>query len=140
MSPRFGTALRRAGVRLLGQRERTVRNPPAEATALRPFDRLVALQRADGSWELSSDLAEILGRPLAELERSLPAADGKAADARRAWATALALAWLEARPELQVEWELLADKARGWLSQLEAQPRDGTSWTEAARRVSLAIP
>jgi hypothetical protein len=136
-SPRFGTALRKAGLRLRGRREPL---DHIDAKAVRPFDRLVALQRADGSWELSAELAEILGRPLAELERSLPAADGNATEARRAWATALAVAWLEARPDLQGEWELLADKARGWLRQLEAQPRDGTPWTEAARRVSLAIP
>jgi Ca-activated chloride channel family protein len=138
-SPRFGTALRKTGLRLRGRLEAS-QPSTSFGGAVRPLDRLVALQRADGSWELSAELAEILGHPLAALERSLPASDGKAAESRRAWATALALAWLETRPELLGEWELLADKARSWLSRIKTQPRDGTAWTEAARRVSVAVP
>ena len=42
-----------------------------DATAL---DRLVTLQRADGSWELTEELAAVIGRSLAELERAMPPA------------------------------------------------------------------
>jgi Vault protein inter-alpha-trypsin domain/von Willebrand factor type A domain len=138
-TPRFGSAFRKTAAWLrLGKAEVSAPSRPAEADAVRPLDRLVALQRADGSWDLTSELAEVLGRPLAELERTIPPAGGDAESARRAWATALALAWLEARPELEPEWELLADKARGWLGRAASQPQDGTSWTDAARRVSVA--
>ena len=103
--------------------------------AERPFDRLIALQRADGTWDLTAELAAILERPLGELELAMPSASGDPKEARRAWATALALAWLEGRPELVREWELLAGKARDWLARCKSQPGDGKRWLEAARRV-----
>jgi hypothetical protein len=137
-SPRVRSAFRKTADWLLAKRAPGVPSLAPAACAIRPLDRLVALQRADGYWDLSADLAEILGRPLAELETTMPPARGDAESARRAWATALALAWLEARPELRGEWELLADKARGWLGRVASQPRDGTSWTDAAHRVSVA--
>jgi Ca-activated chloride channel family protein len=107
------------------------------AHPLRPFDVLVALQRADGSWELTRELAKVLGRRLEELEASLPPAIGDTKDARRAWGTALAVIWLEARPELAAQWEILAEKAREWLARCPSQPREGTSWLHAARRLPL---
>jgi Ca-activated chloride channel family protein len=105
--------------------------PPAPAA--RPLDALVLLQRADGSWELSGELAGLIGRPLAELERLLRAASGPVETARRALATALALRWLETHAAAErAEWALLARKAERWLAGSGSQPASGT-WQDAAR-------
>lgn len=84
--------------------------------SLRPLDLLVALQKADGSWELTDAFAAAIGQTLAGLEKALPSTKGDTAPARRAWATALALAWLlRNAPNEKDEWALLARKARTWL-------------------------
>lgn len=108
---------------------------PSARPTVRPLDRLVALQRADGSWELSKELAKMLGASLAELESEISGATGDPAEARRAWATALALLWLkvEASNELG-EWMLLEKKARQWLSGCAARPAGGEDWLERAGR------
>jgi Vault protein inter-alpha-trypsin domain/von Willebrand factor type A domain len=124
---------------LRGKSHRVAGPSPVPAHPARPFDALITLQRADGTWDLTAELADILERPLRELERALPLTSGDPNHAERAWATALALAWLEARPELANEWELLADKARDWLVRCPAQPGDGTSWLEAARRMPISV-
>ena len=96
----------------------------------RPLDRLVALQRADGSWTLDDDLARALGwRGIQELRdaigRPLPG-DHEA----RAAATALALAWLEQEcPDASDEWRILADKGREWL---ERTPEGVRAWLTVA--------
>lgn len=112
-----GTSPRRAAV------------PPAT----RPLDRLVALQKADGSWELDDALAALLGRPLRTLEAPLAGVEGDPLLARRAWATALALAWLEehARDSAD-EWLLLGAKGRKWLEATGLDGPLGRSWRDAA--------
>ena len=101
----------------------------------RPLDCLVALQQADGSWDLTEELAEILGRQLQELDKYLRNAIGDPSEARRAWATALALVYLEKQAaEWQDEWELLAEKAERWLTRCQAKLADGGSWIDAASR------
>jgi hypothetical protein len=98
----------------LGVRLEMARSIPAPVQ--RPLDRLAALQRADGSWELTQALASALGVRFGQLEAVAAAKNWKTADARRAWATSLALAWLEAHTAAdRDEWALLADKARDWL-------------------------
>jgi Ca-activated chloride channel family protein len=94
----------------------------------RPLDSLVSLQRADGSWDLTPELAQVIGRSLQELEAKLtPGADR---EARRALATALALRWLETHAgDAEAEWALLAKKARKWLEDCPAQPPGGGTWT-----------
>lgn len=109
------------------RQERSVRD--------RPVDRLVALQRADGSWELTAELAHILGLPLGELDYALRGAVGDPQEAQRAWATALALMWLIKHGHWSDEWELLTDKARAWLRGVNARPPD---WLELARAVLRA--
>jgi hypothetical protein len=98
--------------------------------------RLIALQHANGSWDLTEELAEIIGRDLAELESALAGATGDAAEVTRAWATALSLAWLrlEAR-DAETEWRMLARKARRWLDDVRAVPRDGGAWIDAAEKL-----
>jgi hypothetical protein len=94
---------------------------------------LVALQRADGSWELTSDLADILGRRFSDIKVALDGATG--ADIRRAWATALAMAWLHLHAaDLEDQWRLLGRKARRWLEDVAAIAPGGVSWIDAATR------
>ena len=101
--------------------------------------RLVSLQRADGSWELTPELARAIGHDLAELEAALADATGNAEEARTAWATALALAWLEEHArDAEGEWRLLAEKARAWLTGVTARPAPGVSWADAGARLMTA--
>jgi hypothetical protein len=94
---------------------------------------LVALQRADGSWDLTRELADVIGRPLRELESALAGATGNLEDVRKAWATALALVWLRAHaPHVEDEWKMLAAKARAWLNDVEAVPAGRGAWVDAA--------
>lgn len=106
---------------------------PEARVAPRPLDRLVVLQRADGSWDLDDELAAVLGVRLRKLRKKLEGATGDPDDAARAWATALALAWLESNAsESRDEWELLADKAKAWLSRCGARLAGGEVWLAAA--------
>ena len=108
----------------------------SKAPAQRPFDRLVALQHADGSWDFTKDLADILGRPLAELEATIKDAIGDQKQIRRAWATALAVIWLKIEAhEWAAEWSLLEKKARKWLDRCPTRPASGKDWLEAAAEV-----
>ncbi|HXB55145.1 MAG TPA: VIT domain-containing protein [Vicinamibacteria bacterium] len=107
-----------------------------EAATLRPtssraLDRLVTLQRADGAWDLTDELAKVLGVPLHELEKKLRGQ--RDPDHRRALGTALALLWLESNADdAETEWALLAKKARKWLERCPVHPANGNSWLEAA--------
>jgi uncharacterized protein YegL len=103
--------------------------PPRPAHALRPFDALVALQRADGSWELDGEFAKAVSLKLRGLEQLLSDAVGDPAEARRALATAIALEWLEKHAGAERgEWELLALKAAKWLSASRTGPAAGQGW------------
>ncbi|HEY7698438.1 MAG TPA: VIT and VWA domain-containing protein [Vicinamibacteria bacterium] len=111
----------------------------ARSVAPRPLDDLVVLQRADGSWDLDENLARILGMRLGKLRKKLEGATGDPGEAARAWATALALAWLESRAaDSRDEWELLADKAKARLSRCGAGLAGGEDWLAAARGVVTA--
>ncbi|MES1244016.1 MAG: VIT domain-containing protein [Acidobacteriota bacterium] len=109
------------------------RSRSAEAAPPPAMHTLVALQRADGSWELTRELADVVGRSLQELESAIAGATGDAGDVRKAWATALALAWLRthARP-VEQEWALLAAKAQAWVDRAGAAPARGGAWIDAA--------
>lgn len=103
--------------------------PEPVAGSLRPLDRLVALQRFDGSWELTGELAGLVGVGLERLEAALGARQAEQA-ARRALATALALRWLELHAaEARDEWALLAKKAQAFLA------RQAGDWTAQAERL-----
>jgi hypothetical protein len=105
----------------------------SEPIRVRPLDRLVSLQRADGSWELSDALAKALGWPgLAPLRKAL----GRKLLGdleERAAATALALHWLEreAGPSRD-EWRLLAEKGHDWLEGASGGARPWLQIAEAA--------
>jgi Ca-activated chloride channel family protein len=80
-------------------------------SSTRPLDTLVALQRANGSWELTRDFAERVGVDFDRLQSARPRAIEP-----RAWATLVALAWLETHAHSErLEWQGLAGKAETWL-------------------------
>jgi Ca-activated chloride channel family protein len=78
---------------------------------------LVQRQHADGRWEFSPDLAQVLEQDWADLAHSFEVAiawSGLTASDESAslWATALALAWLRVRaPRFENEWRMVARKA-----------------------------
>jgi Ca-activated chloride channel family protein len=107
--------------------------------AARPLDALVALQRADGSWELNGEFARAVSLTMRDLEAALRGAAGDADHARRALATAIALEWLGKHAAAQRgEWELLAMKATRWLSGSHTEPAAGqgwNAWLDVARQI-----
>jgi hypothetical protein len=116
------------------------------AQGRRPVDRVVGLQGADGSWDLTKEFAGAVGIGRRELEREFdevmqrllghlqgPVAGGPGEDVcRRAFATALALRWLEAKcVDTRQEWDGLAQKAYEWLRLISPS---ADFWLEAAGR------
>ncbi len=74
------------------------------------------MQRADGSWEFSDELAAVIGRPIAALLGTLMDFGVGSQGSRDAWATAVALAWLDRYGNhMRDEWELIARKGHQWL-------------------------
>ena len=107
-------------------------------SSTRLLDRLVALQRADGSWDLIPELADVLGLPFEVLLQQLADVSGDPHEARRAFATALALAFLVKKASRSAsEWKLLAAKATRWLAGVKAVPAGGKTWTELAVGLSI---
>ena len=113
------------------------RVPLANLSSPRPagLDALVKLQSAAGTWELDDELARVIGHDLDDLMRAMPAAASGQSAPARAWATAVALAWLERHAAAQEgEWSALALKARQWLDrQFPGRSAEAASWQEAAR-------
>jgi Ca-activated chloride channel family protein len=121
-----------AEVRGPGPLESLMRRTPGRAAyaASRPLDRLVSLQRADGSWELSDALAAALGWKSAETLKKALGRDLADVTEERAAATTLALVWLEREArDSRDEWRLLAEKAREWL---ETEAGGADDWHERA--------
>jgi|GEM_PF-123201 len=99
------------------------------------LNRLVELNRGDGSWNLNKTLAAILGRSLSDLEAPIKELHGNGWQIRRAWATGLALNYLETHQgDHRDEWELLAAKADTWLQACGVQTPNGDAWRAAAAR------
>jgi hypothetical protein len=96
---------------------------------------LIALQRADGWWELTQEFAAIVGHEWTDLEAAVSGASGPRDEVRRAWATALALDWLvEHASGTQDQWRLLAAKAHKFLNAVTAIPASRGTWIAAARQ------
>ena len=111
------------------------RRQPAQPS-LRSLDALVALQAADGSWDLTPALAGFIDRDLGLLESMLTLASGDPALARRALATALAIVWLRLNADQERgEWEMLAEKASCWLAACPASPAGCRRWTDVAEQL-----
>jgi Ca-activated chloride channel family protein len=97
-----------------------------------PLDALVALQRADGSWELTEKLARAVGVEWAQLVSESAQVSGTPDD-RRVFATMVALAWLARQAsEWRDEWQLLARKAEGWVSATMRDQALLARWRQAA--------
>lgn len=110
------------------------RSSSTDSTPASAMHTLVALQRANGSWDLTAELASAIAFDLARLEAALPHAEGDRIQVKRAWATALALTWLREHASAAAgEWGLLAGKAQTWLTAVGIRPSDGRDWCEAAR-------
>jgi Ca-activated chloride channel family protein len=114
------------------------RNVPFEAAEMRvremlssvarPLDAVVALQRANGSWNLTRDLAARVGIAFDRLQSARP--DAIEPDV---WATLVALAWLAAHASGDhVEWQGLADKSETWLT-FQLAPEAIEAGRDAAR-------
>jgi hypothetical protein len=116
-----------------GRRQRASGGGGTASASSDPMHALVALQRADGSWDLTVALAAVLGYDEAHLASLVGEAGAVGAEARAAWATALALAWLERHAaDRKDQWRLLARKARAWLDRVPAAAPGGGSWLDAA--------
>jgi Ca-activated chloride channel family protein len=101
---------------------------------------LIALQRADGSWELSKQFAAVINCDLRQLESHLGSAV-QSASVKAAWATALALIWLESHASSsRDEWRLLAEKARERLAAVSAVPPEAGTWLQSAEKFLKALP
>ena len=96
----------------------------------------MALQAADGSWDLTRELAGFVDRDLDLLESLLALASGDPALKRRALATALAIVWLRLNAgQNHGEWAMLAEKAGRWLAACPASPAGCRQWTDVAEEV-----
>jgi hypothetical protein len=83
--------------------------PPPKPT--NTLEDLVSAQQLDGSWELTSSFAQLIGKPFAVLKAACPIGVGPTV-----WATVLAVSLLRSRySSQQDEWELIATKAESWL-------------------------
>jgi len=110
-------------------------SPASPASPTRPLDRLVALQRADGSWSLTDDLARALGWPDAKRLRKALGRALEGEQEERALATGLALAWLEREcADTGDEWHMLAGKGREWLDRM---PEGTDPWLARAHKLLL---
>jgi hypothetical protein len=116
------------------------RVPAATRDSSRPHDRLISLQRADGSWDLTDEFARAVSMKLRNLEKALRDAIGDPEIARRALATAIAIAWLERHAGgTRHEWEMLAEKAGRWIEACRTAPREGTGWNAWVERARLLV-
>jgi len=125
--------------KVTGRRAQTVKDDSTpKVGSTRTLDRLVALQRADGSWDLTSELVDVLGLPFNVVLEPLAHASGDPDEAKRALATALALAFLVKKASSSAsEWKLLAAKATRWLAGVKAVPAGGRTWAELAVGLSI---
>jgi hypothetical protein len=100
---------------------------------LGPMHALIDLQRADGSWDLTRELASAIGIDVAHLTAVISQVSGDRDEIRAAWATALALAWLARHAaDAEDQWRLLARKAQAWLDGVSVAGPGGAPWRDAA--------
>ena len=87
---------------------------PPSTKPTSPLEGLISAQQLNGSWELNTSFAQLMGKPLAELEAACSI--GREGVGATVWATVLAVSLLRSRySSQQDEWELIAMKAESWL-------------------------
>jgi hypothetical protein len=100
----------------------------------RTFDRVITLQRADGSWDFDEALLAACGLPrnrMTAIEALVPA--GSQDEGRRAMATAIALTFLRRRAaDDESEWALLGEKAERYLAGIAVVPTSAATWLKVA--------
>ena len=97
----------------------SLRQPPTKPTDT--LSDLISAQKLNGSWELTSSFAQLIGKPLAHLEAACPI--GREGVGSTVWATVLAVSLLRSRySSQQDEWELIAMKAESWLKKQSLPP------------------
>ena len=90
------------------------RGPPGSSPAKPTLPQIINLQMASGAWQLTTQLAGLLGSDIDVLKSACPVpCEG---DIQSLWATALVLVFLRKKmSDSQDEWELVAMKAENWL-------------------------
>ena len=100
----------------------SLRQPPTKPTDT--LSGLISAQKLNGSWELTSSFAQLIGKPLAQLEAACPI--GREGVGAMVWATVLAVSLLQSRySSQQDEWELIVMKAESWLKKQSLPPSIG---------------
>ena len=110
--------------------------PPTLAAPTDTLSSVIASQQADGSWQLSSVIFQILSKSKTEVEDACPVQLlGDSPVVGRVWATILALTILDSKCKGQCdEWELIAIKAEKWLNkQVLPKGVDTSNFYSAAR-------
>ena len=76
---------------------------------------IIDLQLANGSWEMSKDLADVIGKSTTKIQEACPVAFKGNMSA--IWATIIVLSYLQLQQSsFKDEWELVALKAEGWMA------------------------
>ena len=90
------------------------RGSPDSSPAKPTLPQIINLQMASGAWQLTTQLAGLLGSDIDVLKSACPVpCEG---DIQSLWATALVLVFLRKKmSDSQDEWELVAMKAENWL-------------------------
>jgi hypothetical protein len=126
-------AVRRLGDRFF--REPSIPRPSRASGPVAPpaMQILVRLQHADGSWDLTREFADAIGQEFDVLQSVVRRATRDREDMTKAWATALALTWLDRHAsDFESEWHMLAAKAWGCLVGASADPDANAKWLYAA--------
>ncbi|XP_077334259.1 von Willebrand factor A domain-containing protein 5A-like [Lithobates pipiens] len=89
--------------------------PPAEPAENPTLARLISLQNADGSWDLTPEISAVLGISKTDIKTVNP--DQNMEVSVSVWVTVLAVIWLHTIClDQREEWELLEGKAVSWIS------------------------
>ena len=76
---------------------------------------IINLQLANGSWEMSKALADVIGKPTTKIQEACPVACKGNMSA--IWATIIVLSYLQLQQSsFKDEWELVALKAEAWMA------------------------
>ncbi|XP_073467487.1 von Willebrand factor A domain-containing protein 5A-like isoform X2 [Aquarana catesbeiana] len=99
--------------------------PPAEPAENPTLVRLISLQNADGSWDLTPEFSAVLGISKTDIKTGNPDQNMEVS----VWVTVLAVIWLHTTClDQREEWELLEGKAVSWI-----RDKAGSSLSEFVR-------